>query len=202
MKNEVIIRNWLMGWLRPEVETELGEAKRQPITDINYREFIEQFRDEKKDLIFSEDEIAILKPVLTKPVKFSTGYPLNDKEAIQPYTIYLIEGGWQQASSYLGANYWDGKASTYITVTGKSAGETLNMAEPSLLLNVITSLLIAGRGYFYANHMTEPAINETLYASDEDKSMKYGFAMRSLTISYSAHRHGVLTSFGVIPNGK
>lgn len=202
MKNEVIIRNWLMGWLRPEVETELGEPSRQPITDVNYREFIEQFRDDKKDLVFTEDEIAVLKPVLTKPVQFSTGYPLNDKEAIKAYTVYLIEGGWQQASSYLGANYWDGRASTYITVVGKSAGETLNMVEPSLLLNVITSLLIAGRGYLYANHMTEPTINETLYASDEEKSMRFKFAMRSLTISYSAHRHGVLTSFGVIPNGK
>ena len=49
MKNEVIIRNWLLSWFKPELETEFNtpERIRQPLTAGNFDVFINIFQDEK-----------------------------------------------------------------------------------------------------------------------------------------------------------
>ena len=198
MKPEVIIKNWLMSWLRPEKLTELNTSERDPITENNFGNFIGMFLDERNEPIFSEDEIEVLKRIITKPLHFGTGYPLNEKEAIELGTIYIIHGGWQQTGSYPGANFWEGRASTHIAVVGLTAGDTLNMAEPSLLLQVVTSLLIAGRNVFTFHHLLNPVITETLYGQDESNSLDKGFSIRSLSLAYDGKRHGVITKHGTI----
>jgi hypothetical protein len=204
MKPEVLIKNWLMSWLRPEKLTEYNtqEKIRPEITEQNFNEFIRIFVDEKGDQDFTDNEKEVLKPIVTNKIQFGTGYPNNEKEAIRPGVVYLIEAGWQQLTKYPGANYWDGKANTHLVITGRAGGNTLNMSEPSLLLKMMTSLLIAGHNYFTFNHMQNPMITETLYGADEENSRQKGFAMRSLSMTYDKHRYGVKTNYGVIQNGQ
>lgn len=198
MKPEIVIKDWLMAWLKPEIKSIFRINPGQKLTQDNFPAFINQFKDDTgKQSQYSDDEIEVLKRLILKPLKFSTGYPLNDRETIQQGTIYVFEGGWQQLTKHIGANYWDGKATTSITITGRSSGDgdDLNMAEPSIMLTMMTSLLFAGWGRFIAYHMTDPTINETLYAADEANSRNFGIAMRTLSMSYDAHRYGVITQW-------
>ena len=197
MKNEVIIRNWLLSWFKPELETEFNtpERIRQPLTAGNFDVFINIFQDEKGDSQFTEDEIELLRGAIVgeHPLAFSDGYPQSAAEKIRANTIYIIEAGWQQLTKYIGANFWEGKTATHIAVVGRTVGDSLNMTEPSLIIKMITSLLIAGQGYFTSQHMSNQVINETLYGADEANSYEKKFAMRTLSISYEAHRYGVIT---------
>ena len=197
MKNEVIIRNWLMSWFKPEIETEFNttERIREPLVASNFNTFIGIFQDESGDSAFTKDEIELLRGAIVGeyPLAFSDGYPQSAAEKIRANTVYIIEAGWQQLNKPIGANFWDGKAATHIAVVGRSTGDSLNMTEPSLILKMVTSLLIAGQGYFTSHHMQNQVINETLYGADEANSHEKKFAMRTLSISYEAHRHGVIT---------
>lgn len=196
MKHEIIIRNWLLSWLRPELETDYNQIPRDPITQSNYASFISQFKDDSFQDIFTDPEKETLKELIIKPIQFAEGYPRNTKETIQGNAIYIINGGWSQLNKYIGANYWHGKTASYIAIAGQTKGDDLNMAEPSLMLQVITSLLIAGQSYLTAHHMTDQVIQETEYATDERNAHENKFAMRTLTISYDAHRDGVITHEG------
>ena len=196
MKPEVIIKNWLMSWLRPETLTEQNTSKRDALTSGNFGGFIEMFLDERNEQQFPDDEKKVLERIITKPLNFGTGYPLNEKEAIETGTVYIVQGGWQQTGSYPGANFWEGRASTHIAVVGLTSGGTLNMAEPSLLLQVVTSLLVAGRNVFTGHHLLNPLITETLYGQDESNSMEKGFSIRTLSLAYDGKRHGVITQRG------
>ena len=195
MKPEIIIKNWLLAWFKPEIITEYNtiERVRQPLTKDNFGAFIEIFRDEGSRQIFTDAEKETLKSIILQPLEFGTGYPRNQNEPIKVSTVYLIEAGWQQQSTYIGSQFWHGKMATHIAVVGRSTGDVLNMSEPSLLLQVITSLLLSGLNYFEANHMSNPTINETLYGADEANSHEKGFSMRTLSINYDAHRNGVIT---------
>ncbi len=200
MKSEIIIRNWLMAWLKPEVVTEYQEISQEPLTKDNFSFFIEQFKDDRFEQNFSDEEKETLKQIIIgdpeqkkTPIIFATGYPRNAKETIQLGAIYIIGAGWQQTTTYPGHNRWDGRAASHITITGLTTGKDLNMAEPSLMLELITSLLIAGHNYFTYNHLTNPVITETLYGADEQNSYEKEFAMRTLSIAYEAERHGVTT---------
>jgi len=205
MKPEVLIKNWLMSWLRPEKETEFNtvEKLRPAIIDSeqSFGEFIKIFTTENRRPYFSHDEQETLRPLITKPLKFGTGYPGNSGEAIQALTVYLVQAGWSQTQKEIGAHYWDGRAATHIVITGATVGDNHNMSQPSLLLEMITSLLLTGRDYFIANHLKNPVIEETLYSADEKNSYDRKFAMRSLTMSYEAHRFEAITNYGVIENG-
>lgn len=198
MKNEVIIKNWLMAWFNPETETEFNttERIRQPLTAANFDEFIAIFKGEDGQSVFTEDEIELLRGAITgeKPrFAFADGYPEHVAETIRLNKVYIIEAGWQQQTKYIGANFWEGKTATHIAVVGRSAGDTLNMAEPSLVLKMISSLLIAGQNYFTSHHLSNQVINETLYGADEANSFDKKFAMRTLSMTYDAHRDGVIT---------
>lgn len=195
MKPEVIINNWLMAWLKPDKKTAYNKSPREPLTEANFGKFIQIFQDDKGQSFFTEEERATLKEVIKHGLSFGTGYPRNVRETIRLATVYIIGAGWRQTESYLGTNRWYGRASTHITVTGTTTGETLNMAEPSLLLQMITSLLIAGRNYFTMHHLLNPVIAETMYGQDEANSYQREkpVAMRSLTLEYDAERYGVIT---------
>lgn len=197
MKNEVIIRDWLLSWFKPEKVTEFNTSEnvREPLVASNFDIFIKVFQDETGRSQFTEDEIELLRGAITgeHPLAFSDGYPQSVAEAIRANTIYIIEAGWQQLTKYIGANFYEGKAATHIAVVGRTVGDSLNMTEPSLILRMITSLLIAGQGHFTSLHMSNQVINETLYGADEANSHEKGFAMRTLSMSYEAHRNGVIT---------
>ena len=193
MKPEIIIKNWLMAWFKPEKVTEHNTKPRRPLEESNFGEFIKIFKNERNEDEFTEDEKKTLKEIILKPLQFGTGYPRNTKEVIQLGSIYIIGGGWQQTTTYVGSNRWDGRASSHIAITGLSTGDDLNMTEPSLLLNAITSLLISGHNYFTYHHMTNPVIAETLYSADEKNSYEQKIAMRTLSLSYESDRHGVVT---------
>ena len=199
MKNEVIIRNWLLSWYKPEKVTEFNtpERVREPLVASNFNIFIKVFQDETGRSQFTEDEIELLRGAITgtgdSALAFSDGYPQSVAEAIRANTVYIIEAGWQQLNKAIGANFWDGKAATHIAVVGRTVGDSLNMTEPSLILKMITSLLIAGQGYFTSQHLQNQIINETLYGADEANSHEKGFAMRTLSMSSEAHRYGVIT---------
>jgi hypothetical protein len=195
MKPEIKIKNWLRSWFQPDQITAYNTAERvrQPLTKDNFGAFMSQFLDNDKEQEFSDEEKETLRQIVFSPLKFAAGYPSNAKETIQAGSIYMIGAGWQQGSSWPGANFFNGRASTYIAVTGLTAGDDLNMAEPSLLLQLITSILLAGRGYFNALHMTNPVIQETLYGVDETNSYAKGFSIRTLAMSYDYERHGVTT---------
>ena len=192
-----------MAWLKPDKLTEFNTSAREALTSDNFDKFIEIFVDESGDPDFTDQEITLLKGAITEPpLKFSTGYPLNKNEPIRTCTIYIVEGGWQQLQQdFIGSGRWDGKAATHIVVTGRSVGENLNMAEPSLLLKMVTSLLLAGINYFTANHLINPVITETIYGADEANSNDKKFAMRSLQMTYEAHRQTPITRQGIVTHG-
>lgn len=185
-----------MAWLRPEEETNYNQIPRDPLTESNYNSFIDQFVDDGFVASFTDSEKETLKGPIIKPIIFAEGYPRNTKETLQENAIYIINGGWGQLKKYIGANFWEGKTASYIAITGQTQGDDLNMAEPSLLLQMITTLLEAGQSYFTAHHMTDQVIQETEYATDESNSSEKKFAMRTLTMSYEAHRDGVITHEG------
>lgn len=198
MKPEIIIRNWLMSWFKPEFETIFNKTTpdRPPLTRENFGEFISFFVDERGEQEFTKEEKETLEDIIVPQegsLKFASGYPTNNKETIQTGALYLIPAGWQQTKQYIGDNKWDGKGATQIAIIGLTIGEDLNMAEPSLLLQVITSLLIAGQNYFTSQHLADQVIQETLFAEDARNSFDREYAMRTVTISYEMHRHGVIT---------
>ncbi|MCK5022747.1 MAG: hypothetical protein KAS04_01105 [Candidatus Aenigmarchaeota archaeon] len=195
MKPEIIIKNWLLAWFKPEKVTEYNtvERVRQSLTKDNFGAFIEMFRDEGSNQIFTDDEKITLKSIILQPLEFGTGYPRNQNEPIKVSTIYIIEGGWQQQSTYIGSQFWHGKMTTHIVIVGRTAGDVLNMSEPTLLRQSVTSLLLSGLNYFEANHMSDMTINEILYGADEANSHEKGFSMRTLSMTYDAHRNGVIT---------
>lgn len=205
MNYEIIIRDWLMSWFRPEKTTDFNPIEnartRAPITSLNYDKFMNIFQDDGGRQELTDKEKNTVKGLITKPLQFSTGYPPNAEEAIQPGTVYIIEGGWRQLNTYPGANFWHGKKATQIAVVGSTKGKSLNHAEPSILLKIITSLLIAGHHHFIAHHMDDPVITETLYSQDEQNSNEKGFAIRTLMIEYAAERHGVITQYGANKDG-
>jgi hypothetical protein len=75
------------------------------------------------------------------------------------------------------------------------------MAEPSILIRIISILLWAGRNYFTSQHLEEPTINETNLAQDETNSFDKGIAMRSLIMSYKTEISSPITNFGVLEDG-
>lgn len=194
MKPEILIRDWLLSWFRPDEVTDYNISAKRPLTDKNFSAFISLFKDEFGGQQFDEDEKETLKEIILKPLIFGAGYPINEKEAIKTGSIYFIGAGWQQTSSYLGDNFWEGRSGTHIAVVGTTAGSTLNMAETSLLLQVVTALLLSGRNYFTSFHMSNPMVTETLYSMDEAQSMEKGFSIRTLTMTYDSKRHGVITN--------
>lgn len=193
MRPEILIKNWLLSWFKPDKVTDFNKSKKRPLTDKNFGAFIEMFKDEFGNQQFDDDEKQTLKEIILKPLNFGSGYPINEKEAIKTGTIYFVGAGWQQTSAYLGTEYWEGRSGTHIAIIGTTAGSPLNMAETSLLLQVVTSLLLSGRNYFTAFHMSNPMVSETLYSMDEAQSMDKGFSIRTLTITYDSKRHGVIT---------
>jgi len=193
MKAEVIIKNWLMAWLKPEKVESLGITKRPPLTEDNFPMFISQFVDLQGRPEYSDDEVEVLKRVILHPVKFGTGYPINDKETIQPGTIYFIEGGWQQTTSTIGDNIYNGKSATQLAITGLTKGHTQNMAEVSIFQTLVTSLLLAGRQFFIMNFLDSPTVAETPYTADEQLSRQNGIAIRTTTINYESYRSGIVT---------
>lgn len=205
MKPEIIIKDWLMAWFKPEVETDYNKPtpNRPPLTrGGSFRKFISLFLDEKGEQEFSEEEKETLEDIivpLEDSFKFASGYPTNDKETIQTGALYLIPAGWQQTKKYIGDNKWLGKGATQIAVTGLTVGKGMNMAEPSLLLQVITSLLIAGQHYFTYHHMTDQIIQETYFAEDARNSFDREYAIRTVTMSYEMERHGVTTKIIIPP---
>ena len=203
MKPEIIIKNWLMSWFFPEIETayNIPTPDRPPLTRENFGQFISIFVDEKKGQEFSKEEKETLEDLVfygDSGLKFASGYPTNNKETIQLGAIYLIPAGWQQTSQFIGDNKWDGRGATQIAITGSTVGKDLNMAEPSLMLKVITSLLIAGQNLFTSQHLENQVIQETLFAEDARNSFDREYAMRTVTMSYEMERHGVITK-RVIP---
>lgn len=192
-----------MSWFNPEIETAYNKPTpdRPPLTRENFGEFISFFVDEKGEQEFTVEEKETLEDIIVPKegsLKFASGYPTNNKETIQTGAIYLIPAGWQQTRQYIGDNKWDGKGATQIAITGTTIGKDLNMAEPSLLLQVITSLLIAGQGFFTRQHIEDQVIQETLFAEDARNSFDREYAMRTVTMSYEMERHGVITT-RVIP---
>ena len=192
-----------MAWFRPEYETEYNTPNkiRDPLSDTTFNSFMDQFIDNRKDPVFSEDERETMKPLILAPLKFSTGYPLNVSEPPIVGSVYIIESGWQQKEGYIGSSRLDGMSQTDITVIGSTSGNSLNMAEPSLILKLITSLLIAGRNYFTAFHLEEPTINENPYQNDEQRSVMFKVAMRTVTMSYKSDRFTPITKYGVSEDG-
>ncbi len=187
----------------PEVETTYNKPTpdRPPLTRENFGDFISIFVNERGEQEFSIEEKETLEDIIVPQegsFKFASGYPTNDKETIQTGAIYHIPAGWQQTSQYIGDNKWDGRGATQIAVIGTTIGKDLNMAEPSLLLQVITSLLIAGQNLFTSQHMENQIIQETIFAEDARNSFDREYAMRSVTMSYEMERHGVITT-RVIP---
>ena len=187
-----------MSWFKPEVETAYNKPTpdRPPLTRENFDGFISMFVDEKGKQEFLDEEKETLEDIITPKegdFKIASGYPTNNAETIQTGSIYLIHAGWQQTTQYIGDNKWDGRGATQIAVTGSSQGKLLNMAEPSLLLQVITSLLIAGQNYFTAHHLENQVIQETVYSDDERNSFERGYSIRTVTMSYQMERHGVIT---------
>ncbi len=187
-----------MSWFKPEVKTAYTSTipDRPPLTRDNFAKFISIFVDERGEQEFSDAEKETLEDIIVPKegeLEFASGYPTNDKETIQTGAIYLIPAGWQQTSQYIGDNKWHGRAATQIAITGLTVGKDLNMAEPSLLMQVITSLLIAGQNYFTSQHMEDQVIQEMNYAQDASNSYAQEFAMRTLTMSYDMERHGVIT---------
>lgn len=193
MRSEILIKDWLLSWFKPDKVTDYQISAKRPLTDKNFSTFISFFKDEFGGQQFTDDEKKTLKEIILKPLNFGSGYPINDKEAIKTGTIYFVGAGWQQVSSYLGDNYWEGRSGTHIAIVGTTTGSPLNMAEPSLLLQVVTSMLLSGRDYFTARHMLNPMITETLYAQDESNSIEKGYSIRTLTLTYDSKRHGVIT---------
>jgi len=194
MRPEILIRNWLLSWFKPDLVTDYNISAKRPLTDKNFSAFIGMFKDEFGGQQFDDDEKKTLKEIILKPLSFGSGYPINEKEAIKTGTIYFVGAGWQQSTSHLGVNYWEGRAGTHIAIVGTTAGSPLNMAETSLLLQVVTALLLSGRGYFTSYHMLNPMVTETLYSQDEANSMEKGFSIRSLTMTYESKRNGVTTN--------
>lgn len=193
MKPEILIRDWLLSWFRPDEITKYNIKAKRPLTDKNFSTFIGMFKDEFGDQQFDDDEKVTLKEIILKPLIFGSGYPINEKEAIKTGTIYFVGAGWQQTSSYLGDNLWEGRSGTHVAIVGTTAGSPLNMAETSLMLQVVTALLLSGRDYFTSRHILNPMITETIYAQDEGNSMEKGFSIRTLTMAYDSKRHGVIT---------
>ncbi len=193
-----------MSWFKPEIVTPLNSVARPQLTKNNFGEFISYFIDDRGEQEFSDEEKGTLEQVILNPLKFASGYPSNAKTAIQLGAIYFIGAGWQQTTSWPGANFWHGRAATQIAMVGLTTGEELNMAEPTLLQQLITSILIAGHNIFISQHMEKPMIQETLYSTDEANSYGKKFAIRTTTISYDYERHGVITQRNqsdIIPNG-
>lgn len=204
MKPEIIVKNWLMSWFFPEKETAYNKPTpdRPPLTRENFGQFISFFVDERGDQEFSKEEKETLEDIIVPldgSFDFASGYPTNDKETIQTGAIYLIPAGWQQTSQYIGDNKWDGRGATQIAMTGRTVGKDLNMAEPSLLMQVITSLLIAGQNYFTSQHMENQVIQETLFAADARDSFDRQYAIRTVTMSYEFERHGLITNRIISP---
>jgi len=199
MKPEIIIKNWLMSWFKPEVKTafNIPTPDRPPLTRENFGSFISIFVDERGEQEFSKEEKETIEDLVfynDGGLMFASGYPTNDKETIQKGAIYFIQAGWQQTSQYIGDNKWDGRGATQIAITGKTDGKDLNMAEPSLMLQVITSLLIAGQGFFTSQHLENQIVQETLFESDAQGSFAREHAIRTVTMSYEMERHGVITN--------
>ncbi len=194
-----------MAWFEPETETAFNKPtpNRPPLTrGDSFAEFISFFVDEKGEQEFSDEEKETLEDIIVPKegkLKFASGYPTNDKETIQAGAIYLIPAGWQQTNQYIGDNKWHGRAATQIAITGRSVGKDMNMAEPSLLMQVITSLLIAGQNYFTAHHMEDQVIQETTYSQDAQNSYEKQYAMRTVTMSYEMERHGLITRRVISP---
>ncbi|MCP4754533.1 MAG: hypothetical protein GY866_26930 [Proteobacteria bacterium] len=187
-----------MSWLRPEKETEYNKIPREPLSSANIDGFLSFFKDYDGSPLFDEKEKESLKQILIpndKPMTLSTGYPLTDVTAIDVRTIYITETHWQQGNvQHMGAAYRLGRASTSILVTGTTLGEkNLNMAQPSLVLRMLTALMIAGQAYFTKNQLLDQTVVETNYNQDEPTAFHYKIALRSLTMSYEAKRMRVIT---------
>lgn len=193
MNSQEIIKNWLAAWLRPELKTAYNIAPQPALSNANFNSWISMFLDEKEEPVFPEKSRKTIKNLVTKPMLFGTGYPFNEKETIQTCSIYIIKGGWDQTSKFTGSNYWDGRGGSYIAVTGATRGKNLNLTEPSLMIEVITSLLLSGHNYFVANHLMDPVIRETPYEVDEANSFDKQIAIRTSSISYDEHRFMITT---------
>lgn len=192
-----------MAWLRPDKITEYNTPahKRPPLCDADYESFMNMFVDGKNISVFSDKERETVKELILQPLAFSTGYPINASEKPRTGTVYITESGFREKSHYIGSGRLEGRSASYIVITGGTSGGNLNMAEPSLLLKMITILLWSGRKYFTARHLEEALINETPYEQDESKSHAYGIAMRSLTMEYQAEIHSLKTNYGVLEDG-
>lgn len=192
-----------MSWFRPEEETELNPPNkvRPPLDESYYKSFMDQFVDGKKNSVFDEKEREAVKDLILNPLRFATGYPINVSEKPQAAYIYITEADYSESSHYMGSRRLYGKTPSHIVVTGNTGGKNLNMAAPSILLKIITSLLWAGRNTFTAFHLEEPVLNETNYAQDEENSFQHGVAMRSLTMTYKAEIFSPITNFGVLEDG-
>lgn len=203
MKSEVVIKNYLMSWFRPEKETELNTADkvRDPITDANYDAFMDIFVDKKGDLAFSENERKLVKEIITNKLTFATGYPLNASEKPKVGHIYITEGDFSEVSHYIGSRRLEGKTPTSIVVSGSTAGKDINLAEPSIIIKMISSLLWGGRNFFTAFHLEEARIDISTLEYDEDESHRVGYAMRSLLMTYKSELFSPITNFGVLEDG-
>ena len=148
---------------------------------------------------FSDDEKGALEQLILRPLIFASGYPSNVKTGIQLGAVYIIGAGWLQTTSWPGANKWEGRMSTQIAITGSTTGENLNMGEVSLLLHVITTILIASHNIFISQHMENPTIQETPFATDEQNSYLKKFAIRTVTLNYDYERHGLITPRNLTP---
>ena len=203
MKPEIIIKNWLLSWFKPKkvtaYNTQAMADRRDDLTEDNFGAFISMFVDERREQEFTDDEKGALEQLILRPLIFASGYPSNAKTALQLGAVYIIGAGWLQTTSWPGANKWEGRMSTQIAVTGSTTGENLNMGEVSLLLHVITTLLIAGHNLFISEHMENPTIQETPFATDEQNSYMKKFAIRTVTLNYDYERHGLITPRNLTP---
>jgi len=193
MKEEVIIKDYLMSWLKPKDERSFGLQQLDSFLDI--------FQNDRNKPEFDEDERAVLGQILFfngNPVSFSTGYPQGDKETPKLASIYITEGGWQQSQpggNYLGSHNREGRASTQITVTGIMQGDSLNFNHPSLMIKLITKLLIAGEGFLISQRIFNQTISETVLPIDQQVSYdRLKIPIRSLLFSYESRKTGVNTN--------
>lgn len=192
-----------MAWFRPEEETEYNtpDRIRSKIDESRFDSFMDQFIDNKKKSVFSENEREAVKDLVTQPLIFSTGYPLNVSDKPEVGTVYITEADFSEESHFIGSTRLEGKAFSSIVVVGSTAGKNLNMAEPSIILDMIYSLLWGARNYFTAHHLEEAKLNKTNYAQDESNSHEMRYAMRSLTMTYKAEMFIPITNYGVLEDG-
>ena len=193
MREEIIIKDYIMSWLKPK--------DGRTLKSDNFDQFLDVFRDDDGSFLFNDGERLSLRQIFfykKEGISIETGYPQGDKELPILGAIYFTEGGWQQGQpggNYLGSRTREGRASTQITVTGIGQGDNLKFAPPSLMIRLITALLISGEGFLINKRILNQTISETLLPVDQQVS--YGEIMipiRSLLISYESRRAGVNTN--------